>query len=65
MFPHLSLGELVVLLFVVLLIFGPKRLPELAGSLGRSVKHFKEGLRESAKEEAKPSATKDNDQSPS
>ena len=65
MFPHFSLGELVVLLFVVLLIFGPKRLPELAGSLGRSVKHFKEGLRESTQEEAKPTAKKENSETPS
>ena len=53
MFPHLSLGELVVLLIVVLLLVGPKRLPELAGSFGKSIKSFKEGLREST--EDKPS----------
>jgi len=46
MFPHLSLGELVVLLLVVLLLVGPKRLPELAASFGKSIKSFKEGLRE-------------------
>ncbi len=53
MFPHLSLGELVVLLFVVLLLVGPKRLPELAASFGQSIKSFKEGLREEPKEENK------------
>jgi sec-independent protein translocase protein TatA len=46
MFPHLSIGELIVLLLVVLLLVGPKRLPELAASFGKSIKSFKEGLRE-------------------
>ena len=53
MFPHLSLGELIVLLFVVLLLVGPKRLPELAASFGKSIKSFKEGLREDPREEKK------------
>jgi len=52
MFPHLSLGELIVLLFVVLLLVGPKRLPELAASFGKSIKSFKEGLRDSAEEKS-------------
>ena len=46
MFPHIGFGELVVLLVIVLLLFGAKRLPELAGSVGKSIKAFKEGLRE-------------------
>jgi sec-independent protein translocase protein TatA len=44
--PRLGFGELLVLLFVVLLLFGAKRLPELAGSVGKTIKAFKEGLRE-------------------
>ena len=48
MIPHLSLGELVVLLIVVLLLVGPKRLPELAASFGKSIKSFKEGLRDAS-----------------
>ncbi len=39
----LSLGHLVVLLLVVLL-FGARRLPELGGSLGRAMKAFRRGL---------------------
>ena len=46
MFPHLGFGELVVLLLVVLLLVGPKRLPELAASFGKSIKSFKEGLKD-------------------
>lgn len=50
MLPHLGLGELVVLLVIVLLLFGPQRLPDLAASLGKSVRLFKEGLREETKD---------------
>jgi len=52
MFPHLSLGELVVLLLVVLLLVGPRRLPELAASFGKSIKSFKEGLKENSEDES-------------
>src|SRR5689334_22466333 len=37
MLPHLSIAELIVLLVVVLLIFGPQRLPDLAASFGKSI----------------------------
>ena len=39
----LSLGHLIVLLIVVLL-FGSRRLPELGGALGRGIHAFKKGL---------------------
>lgn len=42
---NLGLPELLVITFVVLLFFGPKRLPELAKNLGKSVKDFKKGLK--------------------
>ncbi|HOE98040.1 MAG TPA: twin-arginine translocase TatA/TatE family subunit [Candidatus Sumerlaeota bacterium] len=36
--------ELIVLLVIVLLIFGPKNLPRLAQSIGRSARELKNGL---------------------
>ncbi len=39
-----GLGELVIILVVILLLFGAKRLPEMARSLGRSTKEFKKGM---------------------
>jgi len=37
--------EIIVILFVVLLIFGGKRLPQLGGALGESIKNFKKSLK--------------------
>ncbi len=42
----LGMPELVLVLIVALLLFGPKRLPELGKSLGRAIASFKEGLKE-------------------
>jgi sec-independent protein translocase protein TatA len=42
--PSIGGGELLILLSVVLLLFGAKRLPEMGRSLGRGIKEFKEGL---------------------
>jgi len=38
--------ELVILFAVVLIIFGPKRLPELSRALGKSITDFKRGMRD-------------------
>ena len=38
--------ELVLILVVALVLFGPNRLPDLARSVGKSIKAFKDGLRE-------------------
>lgn len=46
MFGTLGMGELLIILFIVLLIFGANKLPKLAKGLGSSVKNFKEGMAE-------------------
>lgn len=41
---NLGIPELVLISIAVLLVFGPKRLPELAKSLGQGIKDFKKAL---------------------
>jgi len=36
--------ELIILLLVVLIVFGPKRLPEMGRSLGRGMREFKDSI---------------------
>ena len=42
--------EILLILLVVTLLFGPKRLPELSRSIGRSLSEFKKGKKEGAEE---------------
>jgi sec-independent protein translocase protein TatA len=42
----LGYQELLIILVIVLILFGANRLPELAKSLGSSVKEFKKGVNE-------------------
>ena len=42
----LGFGEILVVLVIVLLFFGGKKLPELGSALGRSFNNFKKGLKE-------------------
>lgn len=42
----IGMPELIIILVVALIIFGPKRLPELGRSLGRGIKEFKQSTSE-------------------
>jgi sec-independent protein translocase protein TatA len=42
--------EIVVIVLVVLLLFGARRIPELMRSLGRGVREFKDGMKDIEKE---------------
>lgn len=46
MLPNLGFGELVAILVIALLLFGAKRIPEVAKALGKSINAFKSGLRD-------------------
>ncbi len=46
--------ELVILLVVVLLVFGPKRLPEMGRSLGRGMREFKNSITGKDEDEKTP-----------
>ncbi len=46
MFQNMGIWDWAIILVIVLVLFGGKRLPELAKSLGRSISSFKKGLKE-------------------
>ena len=46
--------HLLVIFFVALLVFGPKKLPELGKGLGEGIRALKDGMKDDAKPEAKP-----------
>jgi sec-independent protein translocase protein TatA len=48
---NLGLPELIIVLGIVLLLFGSKKLPSLARSLGKSSREFKKGMEDGANED--------------
>lgn len=42
--PNIGAPELIILLIVLLLVFGPKRLPEMGRSVGRGIREFKDSV---------------------
>ncbi|MFM7296194.1 MAG: twin-arginine translocase TatA/TatE family subunit [Planctomycetota bacterium] len=61
---NLGFTELLVIALICLLLFGARKLPELAHSMGSSVQAFKKGMREGSEEapkaDAKPKADSPN-----
>ena len=55
----LGYQELLIILVIVLILFGANRLPELARSLGSSVKEFKKGVTEANKDDTTTAAKKE------
>jgi sec-independent protein translocase protein TatA len=43
---HLGMWEIVGILLVVLLLFGPSKLPQLGSSLGSAIRNFKKGFQD-------------------
>ena len=42
----LGWSELLIIFFIILIIFGPRRLPEVAEAFGKSIQKFKKASRE-------------------
>jgi sec-independent protein translocase protein TatA len=57
----LGYQELLIILVIVLILFGAQRLPDLARSLGSSVKEFKKGVAEINKDETTAAGKKDDE----
>jgi sec-independent protein translocase protein TatA len=56
---RLGPGEIILVLLVVVLLFGAKRIPELARSLGKSLSEFKKGQQEGASTDVSKDDKKD------
>lgn len=54
----MGVPELAVILVVVLVVFGPKNLPKLGSSLGKTVKNFRDGMGEGDEALAKAQVAK-------
>lgn len=54
----LGMQEILIIAFVVLLLFGGKKIPELMKGLGKGVKSFKEGMNEMTDGEVKSEEVK-------
>lgn len=46
MFGNLGAGEIILILLVILILFGAKKIPELARGLGKGMSEFKKGLKD-------------------
>jgi sec-independent protein translocase protein TatA len=44
-FENIGGGELLLILFVVFIFFGPKKLPELGKTLGKGIQEFRSAMR--------------------
>lgn len=59
----LGIGEGLILLVIVLLLFGGKKLPELGSSLGKALTNFKKGMNDESKPEQDKIEQKSDDDS--
>jgi TatA/E family protein of Tat protein translocase len=54
MFGNIGMPELLIILFIVLLLFGARKLPELAKGLGKGISEFKRAAKDVENEINKP-----------
>ena len=50
MFGNLGFPEILIIMVIILLLFGAKRIPEIAGSMGKGIKEFKKNINEATRE---------------
>jgi sec-independent protein translocase protein TatA len=62
--PEVGIAGLIVILIVALLIFGPKRLPEIGRSLGKGMREFKDSITGDSSEEKAELPPRSEDDSP-
>ena len=60
----LGMPELILILFVAMLLFGAKRLPEIGRGLGQAIASFKSGLRDGERDIESTRKDADSDKKP-
>ena len=63
-FSGIGIWQLLIILAIVVLVFGTKRLPGAAKDLGSAITHFREGMRRNDSDSAKIDKTEDNKEDP-
>jgi twin arginine-targeting protein translocase, TatA/E family len=61
MFENVGMGELLVILIVVLLLFGSKKIPEIAQGLGKGIREFKKAIKDVEEQVTNPDKEKTDD----
>jgi len=54
---HPGFSELVIIMIIVLIIFGAGKLPQLGEGLGKGIRNFRSGIKESPKQIEGPAAS--------
>jgi sec-independent protein translocase protein TatA len=53
MFEDLSFGKILLIILVIVIFFGAKKIPEIAQSLGKGVKEFKKAIKDVQEDSSK------------
>ncbi|HQT91059.1 MAG TPA: twin-arginine translocase TatA/TatE family subunit [Candidatus Kryptobacter bacterium] len=53
MFENIGFGELLIIIVVLIVFFGPKRIPDIAQSIGKGIREFKRAMKDVQDEVAK------------
>jgi len=56
--PNLGFQELIVIFLIILILFGAKKIPDIAAGLGRGIRDFKRAMKDTG-DEIQKSATSD------
>lgn len=59
MLEDMSFGKLLIIVLVIMVLFGAKRIPDLAQGLGKGIREFKKALRDVEDEVKAPSTPQD------
>jgi TatA/E family protein of Tat protein translocase len=59
MFSNIGFSEILLILLIIIILFGPKKIPELAQSLGKGIREFKKAI-----EDAKDNVIEDKKDTP-